>query len=317
MSTGLIKYDAACQAIAAARNVDEVQKIRESGAALAAYARIAKNKQLEADAAEIRIRAERRIGQMMAEQRETVGLAKPPGKRRDEIGVEFTPMSTPTLEESGIDKNLAKSARKLAKLPDSAFEKKVDSWREQVLSGESRVTVDILQKPTHVSQNSGENEWYTPDVYIGAAVATLGHIDCDPASSAIANARIGADTYYTIQNSGLTAHVWGKRVWMNPPYSHPEIGLFCESLLTRFRSGEIQAACVLVNNATETEWFQTLLSCASMVCFPKGRIKFFDPQGNPSGAPLQGQAVVYLGASLERFWKAFHTLGSIVDVRHE
>jgi hypothetical protein len=40
-----------------------------------AYTRQIKNKQLEIDAAEIRIRAERRLGEMMREQKETIGLA--------------------------------------------------------------------------------------------------------------------------------------------------------------------------------------------------------------------------------------------------
>ena len=50
-TTQLIKYDAACLALANAKDVDEVRQIRSASAALAAYARIAKNKQLEADAA--------------------------------------------------------------------------------------------------------------------------------------------------------------------------------------------------------------------------------------------------------------------------
>lgn len=43
---------------------------------MAARAKIANNKQLEIDATEIRIRAGRRLGAMLAEQKKTVGLAK-------------------------------------------------------------------------------------------------------------------------------------------------------------------------------------------------------------------------------------------------
>ena len=67
--TTLIKYDAACRAIAAARTADEAKGIRDRAEAMRAYARQARNKQLEVDAAEIRIRAERRLGQILAAQK--------------------------------------------------------------------------------------------------------------------------------------------------------------------------------------------------------------------------------------------------------
>jgi hypothetical protein len=53
----LIKYDAACRAIAAAKRVDEVKHIRDVSIAMRAYAKQANNHDLEADAIEIRMRA--------------------------------------------------------------------------------------------------------------------------------------------------------------------------------------------------------------------------------------------------------------------
>jgi hypothetical protein len=59
-----------------------------------------------------------------------------------------------------------------------------------------------------------------------------------------------------------------------------------------------------------------MLASAAAVCFLKGRVRFLDPQGNPSGAPLQGQAVLYLGENPFRFQRAFESFG-VVLVRSE
>src|ERR1700730_473795 len=114
-TTELVRYDAACRALAEARSVDEVKDIRDKAMALRLYAQQANNKDLEADAAEIRLRAERRLGKTTQAQKETVGFNE---GGRPKTGFTENPVSVspPTLAEAGIDKNLAHGARTLARM---------------------------------------------------------------------------------------------------------------------------------------------------------------------------------------------------------
>jgi hypothetical protein len=166
-------------------------------------------------------------------------------------------------------------------------------------------------KQSHVAHNSGNNEWYTPPEYIVAACRVMGGIDLDPASSPIANRIVGASQYFTAEDDGL-AQPWAGRVWMNPPYAAELVGKFTEKMAKHFLDGDVSEAIVLVNNATETNWFQTLLVCASAVCFVKQRVKFLDPEGNPRGAPLQGQALLYLGRNPDTFAEQFTSFGVVL-----
>ena len=161
-----------------------------------------------------------------------------------------------------------------------------------------------LQKP-HVAYNSGNNEWYTPKEFIEAATAVMGGIDLDPASSEIANKTVNAKRFYTVEDNGLEKP-WFGRVWMNPPYASDLIGKFADKLVDELK--HIKQAIVLVNNATETEWFYTMVVQATAVCFPRSRVRFVTPDGT-TGAPLQGQAILYFGPDVNRFINVFDEKG--------
>jgi hypothetical protein len=127
----LALYDSAKAALSKAVRVDEVKNIRDKAMAIKAAAKIAKDREMEANAYELRARAERRLGEMMAAQKETVGLntgAKGVGKKP-----EVRDSQKPTLAETGIDKNLAHRARSAAAMTDEAFTDHVETERELIL----------------------------------------------------------------------------------------------------------------------------------------------------------------------------------------
>lgn len=170
--------------------------------------------------------------------------------------------------------------------------------------------VEAVKSKPHVANNSGDNEWYTPKEYIEAARQVLGEIDLDPASNPIANEVVRAATYYTAEDSGLDKD-WQGTLWMNPPYESGLIGQFVEKLCDSYASGAVTNAVVLVNNATETRWFQSLAEQASAICFPKGRVKFWHPR--KVAVPLQGQAILFLGPNADEFARAFSQFGFCME----
>ena len=102
--------------------------------------RQAKNRTLEVDATEIRFRAERRLGELITAQKETVGLAQ--GKRTDLV-VKDDHVDCPTLAEAGISHDLSSRAQKLAAVPEDEFQERVDDWREEALDEEKRVSTKL------------------------------------------------------------------------------------------------------------------------------------------------------------------------------
>lgn len=166
---------------------------------------------------------------------------------------------------------------------------------------------------SQVTNNSGDNEWFTPAQYIEAARTVMGGIDLDPASSPAANEVVRATRIHTVDDDGL-AHPWEGRVWMNPPYAAKLIRPFCERLAELYDMGDVTQAVALVNSATETGWFHTLAGQAVAMCFPCRRIKFWHPNKEEADAPLQGQTVFYFGANLQSFRDEFSRFGFTVTL---
>ena len=118
------------------------------------------------------------------------------------------------------------------------------------------------KNPPRATQGTSDIEWYTPDEYLQAARDVLGRIDLDPASSVMAQEKVRADRFFTIEDNGLRQE-WHGNVWLNPPYAQPNIALFASKMVAEFRSGRVKAAVMLTHNFTDTKWFHELLAAAN------------------------------------------------------
>jgi hypothetical protein len=170
-----------------------------------------------------------------------------------------------------------------------------------------------LTASNHISASDGYDgdEWYTPAEYVEAARRVMGGIDLDPASCEIANQIVGAETFYTKEHDGLQFN-WSGRVFLNPPYSYPKVEQFTSRLIEQVAAGYTDEAILLVNNSTDTDWFQALLS-RFPACFTDGRVRFYRDTGEYFGT-RQGQAFFYAGPNRDRFIAEFAGFGTIVEV---
>lgn len=171
--------------------------------------------------------------------------------------------------------------------------------------------------PRAILHQSESVEWYTPQPFVEAVRAVMGGIDLDPASCEAANAVVGARAYYAKEHDGLRAR-WFGRVFLNPPYGKERGRSNQESwsarLLAEFQAGRVAEAILLVNANTETRWFQPLW--AYPICFIRGRIAFWQPQGRRSASSrgTHGSVFVYLGRRPEEFLTIFTRFGVVARV---
>jgi hypothetical protein len=127
-------YDAARRALAEAHRVDEVKSIRDKAVAMQAYAKQAKDTTLIAQATGIRMRAERRVGELLIEmavrkERETKG-----GDCRSKLQP-ATLIAAPKLADLGINKTQSSRWQRLAALEPDSFEAEVEGASKRAYDG--------------------------------------------------------------------------------------------------------------------------------------------------------------------------------------
>jgi hypothetical protein len=114
--TELILYDAMCKAIQAAHDIDEVKEIHDKARAIEIYGRQAKNKKAERQAREIRLRAERRAGQLLREIQKAKGGRPIQNQSHDATSFPLT------LSKLNISKTQSSRWQQLADVPEAVFE---------------------------------------------------------------------------------------------------------------------------------------------------------------------------------------------------
>ena len=186
---------------------------------------------------------------------------------------------------------------------------KFDAWRKLQHEKVNRMIEMYSESSGSSHVSNSDNHWYTPSEYIESARAAMWLINLDPASSDLAQKVVNADVYFTIADDGLEQE-WAGTVWLNPPYSMPEMEMFIDKLLS---SHAVTEWVVLTNNSSDTGWYHKLLSACDSICIPKGRIGFINKDGDTL-ATRQGQTFFYKGKNNDRFLNEFNQYGVVLDV---
>lgn len=159
MSNGLVLYDNARYALAEASRVDEVKGIRDKAVAMQVYAAQAKDTRLVEDATDIRMRAEIRAGELLAEQPKNKGTRGQFGGRDSSGGTKLEPPENraPTkLSDLGITKKQSSDWQRLAALPEAEREDKIAAAKQKAAKATVATKAPAAPKPAYrVEQEAG------------------------------------------------------------------------------------------------------------------------------------------------------------------
>jgi hypothetical protein len=189
-------------------------------------------------------------------------------------------------------------------------------------------------------------DWYTQEEVVEAARRTLGRIDCDPATDAIANRRIKARRIYTARMSGLAPTArWRGRVFLNPPGG--QVKDFWDRMIAEREAGRMTAGIWVGYSLEQLQSLQTgedalmrALPQQFPICYPRRRLAFEENKAkraerlakidrenrvrrraglplkkrkDTADSPSHANYIVYMGPDVDRFMTEFSALGVVVE----
>jgi hypothetical protein len=159
------------------------------------------------------------------------------------------------------------------------------------------------------------DSWFTPPEYLDSVRLVMGGIDLDPFTSETANEIVRATHIFTLEKSAFDFS-WkvthAPRVFMNPPYSAGLCGRAVNRFIDQYAAGNFAEGIVLVNNATDTRWFNALVKYCDAICFTDHRISFWNADRKNISGNTRGQAFFYFGKNSAVFEKLFTKFGFIL-----
>jgi hypothetical protein len=281
----LPSFAAARAAIIRCSTIDEAKDWRDKAAAVKVYALKARDHEMEIVAAQIRLQAERRAGQILIEMKVSGLLAaKEKGRPRKASGVTI-------LKSHKISPDESSRWQRIARLSEDQYQLRLRRIRDG--SGDPMFS-------------SLSQEWLTPREILELSVSVMGEIDLDPCSERGEPHNVPAREHWTKVQDGLGKRIWTGSVFLNPPYGK-KIERWCERLIASWRQGSVTQAIALLPSRTDTAYFQAF--DFAPVCFVTGRLKFGGMDvGNGATFP---SAIFYLGPEKQRFGSVFAKIGQI------
>jgi len=132
-------------------------------------------------------------------------------------------------------------------------------------------------------RNKSKEDWITPPEIVEA----LGTFDLDPCSSHFQKQPYAKKQYYIEDNS--LEKEWYGRVWLNPPY-----GTKTQKFVKKLSEHGNGIALIFTRVDTKL-WHEVIFRYADAIFILKGRLKFYDTEGNEGDSAGAGSAFIAFG----------------------
>lgn len=288
----LQQLSAARRALERATTIEELMDIRDIAVTAEAWLRRRRDSlDAQNDAAGIRLRAERKIGGMLAD------VPRSPGGRPARNSAHDGQGLAAVLREHGIAWSVAERWQREAAVAEAAFE----TWLADLKDRGAEITSAALLDYAGAAWRSstGNQEWYT-GVEVGAGVGRFwGYADLDPCAPEGGPPNVPVRRYFTAHDNGLLLP-WAPRTFTNPPYPPDE---WVDKGLAEVATGNVRELILLVTCSPDTGWWDRLGDYPFWS--PNHRLSFSSPDNPGKSNPNFASALFYIGPDVAGFRAAF------------